>query len=125
MLQPAVFIHSKRGSTGRIEVECALLQGSSFLTISLFWRGFLATCTCTVVLHVLAFMKVSCRAAFPNQCRRFGRPDTHLLQSPVQPAEEIEIWAKRSTLRPCMRPGCAGERVADEAGDPARAGSVR
>ncbi len=32
-------------------------QGSSFLTISLFWRGFLATCTCTVVLHVLAFMK--------------------------------------------------------------------
>ena len=35
-----------------------VLQGSSFLTISLFWRGFLATCTCTVVLHMLAFMKV-------------------------------------------------------------------
>ena len=33
------------------------VQGSSFLTISLFWRGFLATCTCTVVLHMLAFMK--------------------------------------------------------------------
>ncbi len=41
---------------------CIMLQGSSFLTISLFWRGFLATCTCTVVLHVLAFMKV-CRLA--------------------------------------------------------------
>ena len=36
----------------------AIEQGSSFLTISLFWRGFLATCTCTVVLHMLAFTKV-------------------------------------------------------------------
>lgn len=34
-------------------------KGSSFLTIGLFWRGFLATCTTTVVLHFLAFLKVT------------------------------------------------------------------
>ena len=39
-------------------VVCAT-KGSSFLTIGLFWRGFLATCTTTVVLHFLAFLKVT------------------------------------------------------------------
>jgi Voltage gated chloride channel len=45
-----------------LTTKCASLntiQGSSFLTIGLFWRGFLATCTTTVVLHFLAFLKVS------------------------------------------------------------------
>lgn len=42
--------NSNSGGTGA--------QGSSFLTMGLFWRGFLATCTTTVVLHILAFFKV-------------------------------------------------------------------
>ncbi len=32
----------------------AIEEGSSFLSLSLFWRGFLATCTGVVTLHVLA-----------------------------------------------------------------------
>ena len=32
----------------------AIEEGSSFLSLSLFWRGFLATCTGVTTLHVLA-----------------------------------------------------------------------
>ncbi len=32
----------------------AIEEGSSFLSLSLFWRGFLATCTGVLTLHVAA-----------------------------------------------------------------------
>ena len=32
----------------------AIEEGSSFLSLGLFWRGFLATCTGVISLHVLA-----------------------------------------------------------------------
>ena len=32
----------------------AIEEGASFLTLTLFWRGFLATCTGVLTLHFLA-----------------------------------------------------------------------
>ena len=32
----------------------AIEEGSSFLSLGLFWRGFLATCTGVITLHTLA-----------------------------------------------------------------------
>ena len=37
----------------------AIEEGSSFLSLGLFWRGFLATCTGVVTLHLLAQCHIS------------------------------------------------------------------
>jgi chloride channel 7 len=40
----------------------AIEEGSSFLSLGLFWRGFLATCTGVVTLHFLAQCHASIRS---------------------------------------------------------------
>ena len=35
----------------------AIEEGSSFLNLGIFWRGFLATCTGVLTLHTLALVR--------------------------------------------------------------------
>lgn len=46
-----------------------LEEGASFLSVGLFWRGFLATCTGVLTLHFLAQLKT---AGFSIAVSKFG-----------------------------------------------------
>lgn len=46
-----------------------LEEGASFLSVGLFWRGFLATCTGVLTLHFLAQLKT---VGFSVAVSKFG-----------------------------------------------------
>ena len=45
----------------------AIEEGASFLTLTLFWRGFLATCTGVLTLHFLAQWRESGSAVMDSK----------------------------------------------------------
>lgn len=45
----------------------AIEEGSSFLSLGLFWRGFLATCTGVLTLHFLAQCHADLRGIFSQK----------------------------------------------------------
>ena len=59
----------------------AIEEGASFLTLTLFWRGFLATCTGVLTLHFLAQWRESGSAVMDS---KFGiRRDLGYVPWPV------------------------------------------
>lgn len=68
----------------------AIEEGSSFLSLSLFWRGFLATCTGVVTLHLLA----QCHGDFGQILyRKFGLwRDLGWALLPITPQAQANIF---------------------------------